>query len=90
VESAIGAHLINASVSDGIKVYYWREKNEEVDFILEKDKQLIALEVKSGKNTSSKGIAAFNKLYHPKKTFLVGGEGLTIEEFLTVPPADLF
>ena len=90
VESAIGAHLMNASVSDGIKVYYWREKNEEVDFILEKDKQLIALEVKSGKNTSSKGIAAFNKLYHPKKTFLVGGEGLTIEEFLTVPPADLF
>jgi uncharacterized protein len=90
VESAIGAHLINASVSDGINVFYWREKNEEVDFILEKDNQLIALEVKSGKNTSAKGIAAFNKLYHPKKSLLVGGDGLTIEEFLTVSPKDLF
>ena len=90
VESAIGAHLINASVGDGINVFYWREKNEEVDFILEKDNQLIALEVKSGKNTSAKGIAAFNKLYHPKKSLLVGGDGLTIEEFLTVSPKDLF
>ena len=90
VESAIGAHLINASVSDGINVFYWREKNEEVDFILEKDNQLIALEVKSGKNTSAKGIAAFNKLYDPKKSLLVGGDGLTIEEFLTVSPKDLF
>lgn len=90
VESAIGAHLINASVSDRIKVYYWREKNEEVDFILEKDNELIALEVKSGKNTSAKGIATFNKLYHPKKTLMIGGEGLTIEEFLTVSPKDLF
>jgi predicted AAA+ superfamily ATPase len=90
VESAIGAHLINACVSDGINVFYWREKNEEVDFILEKDNQLIALEVKSGKNTSAKGIAAFNKLYHPKKSLLVGGDGLTIEEFLTVSPKDLF
>ena len=90
VESAIGAHLINASISDGIKVYYWREKNEEVDFIIEKDNQLIALEVKSGKNTSAKGIAAFSKLYHPKKTLLVGGDGLTIQEFLTIAPTDLF
>ena len=90
VESAIGAHLINASVSDGINVFYWREKNEEVDFILEKDNQLIALEVKSGKNSSAKGIAAFNKLYHPKKSLLIGGDGLTIEEFLTVSPKDLF
>jgi predicted AAA+ superfamily ATPase len=90
VESAIGAHLINASVGDGINVFYWREKNEEVDFILEKDNQLIALEVKSGKNTSVKGIAVFNKLYHPKKSLLVGGDGLTIEEFLTVSPKDLF
>ena len=90
VESAIGAHLINASISDGINVFYWREKNEEVDFSLEKDNQLIALEVKSGKNTSAKGIAAFNKLYHPKKSLLVGGDGLTIEEFLTVSPKDLF
>jgi hypothetical protein len=48
------------------------------------------LEVKSGKNTSAKGISAFSKLYPTKKKLLVGGDGLTIEEFLSIEPADLF
>jgi len=90
VESTVGAHLINAAMTESIDVYYWREKNEEVDFILKKDDELIALEVKSGKNTSAKGISAFSKLYPTKKKLLVGGDGLTIEEFLSIEPADLF
>jgi hypothetical protein len=90
VESTVGAHLINAAMTESIDVYYWREKNEEVDFILKKDENLIALEVKSGKNTSAKGISAFTKLYPTKKKLLVGGDGLTIEEFLSIEPADLF
>jgi predicted AAA+ superfamily ATPase len=90
VESTVGAHLINAAMTESIDVYYWREKNEEVDFILKKDENLIALEVKSGKNTSAKGISAFSKLYPTKKKLLVGGDGLTIEEFLSIEPADLF
>ncbi len=90
VESTVGAHLMNAAMAESIDVYYWREKNEEVDFILKKDDELIALEVKSGKNTSAKGISAFSKLYPTKKKLLVGGDGLTIEEFLSIEPADLF
>jgi predicted AAA+ superfamily ATPase len=90
VESTVGAHLMNAAMAESIDVYYWREKNEEVDFILKKDDDLIALEVKSGKNTSAKGISAFSKLYPTKKKLLVGGDGLTIEEFLSIEPADLF
>jgi predicted AAA+ superfamily ATPase len=90
VESTVGAHLMNAAMAESIEVYYWREKNEEVDFILKKDDELIALEVKSGKNTSAKGISAFSKLYPTKKKLLVGGDGITIEEFLSIEPADLF
>ena len=90
VESTVGTHLMNAAMTESIDVYYWREKNEEVDFILKKDENLIALEVKSGKNTSAKGISAFTKLYPTKKKLLVGGDGLTIEEFLSIEPADLF
>jgi len=90
VESAVGAHLINHSLSQGIKVHYWREKNEEVDFIIEKDSELIALEVKSGKNQKTVGISSFKKLYQTKRTLLVGGDGLTIEEFLNIAPKDLF
>ena len=36
VESSIGAHLINYSLVEGFSVSYWRERNEEVDFVLEK------------------------------------------------------
>ena len=35
VESAIGAHLINHSLTNGFNLYYWREGNYEVDFVLE-------------------------------------------------------
>ena len=90
VESAVGAHLINHSLSQGIKVHYWREKNEEVDFIIEKDGELVALEVKSGKNKKDLGLSSFKKLYQTKRTLLVGGDGLTIEEFLNIAPKDLF
>jgi predicted AAA+ superfamily ATPase len=36
VESAVGAHLINQSFKDKkLSLYYWREGNEEVDFVVE-------------------------------------------------------
>ena len=45
VESSIGTHLINHTVSERYNLYYWREGNEEVDFLLEKDGKVIAIEV---------------------------------------------
>ena len=36
VECSIGAHLINHSLTNGFEVHYWREKNKEVDFVIEK------------------------------------------------------
>ena len=33
VESAIGTHLLNQSITEGINLYYWREGNHEVDFV---------------------------------------------------------
>ena len=34
VESAIGAHLINHSLSEKFNLHYWRERNEEIDLSL--------------------------------------------------------
>lgn len=34
VESAVGAHLIAASAGAATEVFYWRERNLEVDFVL--------------------------------------------------------
>ena len=60
-ESAIGTHLLNHALTDGYKLNYWREGNYEVDFILQKGKKVIALEVKSGKVRSTKGLDCLRK-----------------------------
>ncbi len=83
VESAIGAHLINITQGTDVAVLYWRDRNREVDFVLKKGKELIALEVKSGRaKMSLPGMEAFSKNYRAKKLLLVGGGGIGVDEFL--------
>jgi len=83
VESAIGAHLINITQGTDVAVLYWRDRNREVDFVLKKGKELIAVEVKSGRAiTSLPGMEAFSKNYRAKKLLLVGGGGIGVDEFL--------
>jgi predicted AAA+ superfamily ATPase len=90
VESAIGAHLMNAANYPGLSLYYWRERNHEVDFILELNGKLMAVEVKSNESVPNKGITAFRNLYPTAKVMLVGKSGFPWQEFLTINPLDLF
>lgn len=90
VESSVGAHLLNHSVSEKYNLYYWREGNNEVDFILKKGGDVIGLEVKSGVGVDTKGMDLFNEKFHPHKILLVGTGGLSYEEFLKINPKDLF
>lgn len=70
-----------------MKVFYWREGNREVDFILQLGDKVVAIEVKSSiKSTSFPGIAEFVKKFNPKRTLLVGGQGIPLEEFLSTSP----
>ena len=91
VESAVGAHLINQSFKDKkLNVYYWREGNEEVDFVLEYKKRVIALEVKSSKTGTLSGMNAFAKQFKPEKTLLIGADGSPWQEFLQIDVLDLY
>lgn len=83
VESAVGAHLLNQADEYDYKLYYWREKDDEVDFIIEFNKKCIAIEVKSGRRTSNNGLALFSEQFHPIQSFVVGSGGIPINEFLT-------
>lgn len=47
-DSAVGAQLVNKSIQGRYDVFYWRDRNKEVDFVLQQDSQLIGLEIKSG------------------------------------------
>lgn len=84
VETAIGAHLVNNTIGTKAEVFYWRERGREVDFILCHGKDIVAIEVKSGRiKDTIAGIEAFSSLFKPKKKLLVGGTGISIEKFLS-------
>jgi predicted AAA+ superfamily ATPase len=90
VESSVGAHLLNHAISERYNLYYWREGNNEVDFILEKGNTVIGLEVKSGAGVDNVGMGIFNEKFHPDKMLLVGTGGIPYEEFLKINPKDIF
>lgn len=83
VESAVGTHLLNMANELDYRIYYWRERNDEVDFILEYNRQCIAIEVKSGRRTTNAGISVFKEKFRPLHTFIVGNGGIPLEEFLS-------
>lgn len=88
VESAIGAHLFNSSLGTNLGVTYWRERNREVDFVLQQGKNLVAIEVKSGgRRETLPGMEYFARQFKPKRQLLVGGQGIGLDEFLSQPAA---
>ncbi|MCE2733093.1 MAG: ATP-binding protein [Flammeovirgaceae bacterium] len=90
VEAAIGAHLVNHQLSEGYTVYYWRHRNDEIDFVLEKKGKVIGLEVKSGATQKAPSMGAFKKQHEPDKILLVGNSGIPWQEFLKISPVQLF
>jgi predicted AAA+ superfamily ATPase len=90
IESSVGAHLINNSISQNYSVYYWRDRNDEVDFILERRGKILAVEVKSNDSENKRGLEVFKKRFDPHKIYLISNRGLTWHEFLRINPAELF
>jgi len=83
VESTVGVHLANAAAAGECAVYYWRERNREVDFVVRSGKRVVAIEVKSGRRRESlPGVAEFTKTSQPSRSLLVGGDGIPMECFL--------
>jgi len=90
VESAIGSHLVNSAPTGGFSVYYWRHRNEEVDFVLEKRGRVVALEVKTSSSKITSGMKVFKEQFNPDKMLLIGNKGLPWQDFLKMKPLDLF
>lgn len=86
VESAVGAHLANAAASGICELFYWRERSQEVDFVVRAGRTVLAIEVKSGRTPHAfSGLAAFTDAFAPRRTLLVGTSGVPLEEFLGRP-----
>lgn len=89
-ESAIGAYIISEAFVHRFEVYYWREGNDEVDFVLKKNQKIVAIEVKSNGETKTTGMERFHKLFNPLATIVVGENGIQPELFLSMDLRKLF
>jgi len=88
VESAIGAHLLNTCDEDS-RLHYWRDGNQEVDFVISKGNKLCAIEVKSAaRSVPVRGLDVFAERYPRAKKILVGAGGVSLAEFLSHPAVD--
>ncbi len=68
------------------ELFYWRDRNREVDFVVRAGRALVAIEVKSGRRRDTlPGMAAFTAAFDPTRTLLVGADGIELEEFLLRP-----
>lgn len=89
-ESSIGAYLVSQAFVHRFEVFYWRERTDEVDFILRKKGSVVAIEIKSNAEKQTKGLESFKNLFSPQAAFIVGDGGISAEEFLTMDLRKLF
>ncbi|MDR2714828.1 MAG: ATP-binding protein [Coriobacteriales bacterium] len=82
VESAVGAYLLARSQEEGFEVFYWRDRNQEVDFVLKKGLSITALEVKSGRIKGVNGGLAFLQRYPHALCYVVGSKTCLLKDLL--------
>jgi hypothetical protein len=85
VESAVGAHLLNEAITKDLELFYWREGNSEVDFVIQKGDKVTALEVKSNvSHGGASGAKLFHKKFPEARLLMIERGGLSWEEFLSM------
>ena len=85
VESAVGAQLLNqVRANPSARLSYWRDGNNEVDFVLEWNGKTVGIEVKS-KTGPAQGLDAFARQFPEVRTLLVSDASLDWRTFLATP-----
>jgi predicted AAA+ superfamily ATPase len=84
VETAVGAHLLAQAQIAPQRVMYWRERDLEVDYVVEDAHGLTAIEVKSGRERvgDRRGLDAFVTRSPSARVRVVGSGGTPLDEFL--------
>lgn len=89
-ESGIGAYIVSQAFTHRFEVFYWRERNDEVDFVLRKKGSVVAIEVKSNAEKRTEGLEKFRQLFNPQSSFIVGDGGVSAEDFFSMDIKKLF
>lgn len=72
LENAVGAKLYPMLQEIGGELFYWRDRDNEVDYVVKLKNRLIAIEVKSGRPTKYPGaLEKFAKRYHTAEKVII-------------------
>ncbi|MBI5882753.1 MAG: ATP-binding protein [Elusimicrobia bacterium] len=91
IENAAGAALINNNMGKAVTVTYWRERDLEVDFVVQSGGKLLAIEVKSGREKGAAGLRAFLRRYPEARGVVVApyGGDIPLEDFLSMDAPEI-
>lgn len=89
-ESGIGAYLVSQAFVYRFEVFYWRECDNEVDFVLRKKNSVVAIEVKSNAEKTTSGMEKFKQMFNPATSLIIGESGIKAEDFFMMDIRKLF
>jgi len=82
-ENFVAQELLSAGHAP---LYSWEEGRSEVEFLIEKEGDLIPIEVKSGSITKARSLSKFRNKYAPKKSIILSAREPKIEgDLLYIP-----
>lgn len=90
VENAVGARLLQELVGPEWSVTYWRDGDAEVDYVVQCGSRIWAIEVKSGRPRATNGLEAFRRRYPTAEPWIIGGDGLSLEDYFDRPATAWF
>lgn len=80
-------YVASALTSAGHQPFYWESQGKaEVDFLIQKDENIIPLEVKSSDNVRSKSLKQYISLYHPKISYRISTRNFGFENNIKSVP----
>ena len=90
VENAAGAHLLNHLHGPEWTLAYWRDGDDEVDYVVRRGRRVWALEIKSGRGAKLSGLDAFRQKHPGARALVTGSGGIALEEFFARNPREFF
>lgn len=72
---------------NGYSTYYWESKRgAEIDFVIQRDGQIIPLEVKSADNTRAKSLKVYMNAYKPAYAIKLSAKNFGFEDNKKIVP----
>ena len=87
-KGGMAENYVNVQLTaNGYKTYYWEsERGAEIDFVIQRDGQLIPIEVKSADNTRAKSLKVYMETYKPAYAIKLSAKNFGFEDNKKIVP----